>query len=304
MSRKNKEIYDVIIIGKGPAGLEAAIYTATAKLKTLVLGKKENSRLFKAGLISNYFGFPKGITGKELLERGIEQAKNCGAILKEEEVIDIFPEEDKFVVKTVNKEYLGKSILLATGVQNNLSGITKENNFIGKGISFCVACDGSYFKNKKVGVLGNGDFAAKEALELKEFTNDITLYSNGKKFKLSKEFQKKLKENNINFDKDKIKEFFGKEKLEGIVKENNQKVALDGMFIALGSPKASDFSYKLGLEIFNDYVVCDRNGKTNVSGIFAAGDVIGSNLQVSSAVGSASIAAFSIISYIRGKEKK
>ena len=302
---KNKDIYDVIILGTGPAGLQAAIYTARSKLKTLVLGNVENTRLLKAHLISNYFGFPEGVSGEDLLEKGIKQARSFKKIFMEEEVIDIVKKNDLFMAKTSKEEYQGRAVLLATGVKNSLSGALGENSFIGKGISFCVACDGSYFTKKKVAVLGEGGFAAKEALELLRYTKDVIIYSNGEEFNISEELKKKLDINNIRLKEGKVKEFFGMKKLQGIILENKEKVNLDGVFIAKGTPKASDFAYKLGVEIFNDYVKTDDRGKTNIEGIFAAGDVIGLNLQVSFAVGSGSVAALSIISFLarrKGKE--
>lgn len=298
-----KEKYDVIILGLGPAGLEASIYTSMANFKTLVLGKKENSRLSKAHLISNYFGFPKGISGKNLLEQGISQAENFGAVLEEEEAIDILKEEN-FIIKTSTKEYQTKTILLATGVKNTSSGIKDEEKFIGCGISFCVACDGIYFKNKKVGVLGEGDFAAKEALELLQYTKNVTIYSSGEDFNISGEYKKSLELNKIKLEKIEMKEFIGEGTLQGVLIQGNEKIDLDGMFIAKGTPKASDFAYKLGVDIINDYIKCDNKGRTNVDGIFAAGDVTGTNLQVSTAVGSGANAAFSIIEFLNKRKEE
>lgn len=303
MEKISKNMFDVIVFGSGPAGLETAIYTSAAKFKTLVLGKKENSRLFKAHLISNYFGFPKGISGKELLEKGINQAKKTGVSFLEEEAIDVFKEDNYFKIITAKGDYLSKSILLATGVKNSSSGILNEEKLIGRGISFCVACDGLYFQNKKIGVLGEGDFSAKEALELLKYTKDVTIYTNGKDFNARKDFQKEINKNKIKLDNNKIKEFFGEEKLGGIIFENKKKINLDGMFIAKGSPKASDFSYKLGIDIVNDYIKCDRQGKTNIEGVFSAGDVIGLTLQVSYAVGSGAMTAFSIMEFLNKGNK-
>ncbi len=299
---KEKNLYDVIILGTGPAGLQAAIYTSRAKLKTLVLGKKENSRLSRVPLISNYFGFEEGISGRDILERGIKQAEKSSALLKDEEAIEVTKNRHFFLVRTPKEEYLGRSILLATGAKDTSSGIKNEGNFLGLGISFCVACDGVYFANKRVGVLGEGDFAAKEALELLTYTNDVTLYSNGKNWNINEELKRELENSKVKFNKAKIKEFFGIEKLEGVITEDQTKTNFDGIFIAIGTPKASDFALKLGVKIFNNYIVVDDKGKTNKDGVFAAGDAIGSALQVGSAVGSAINAAFSIISYLNTKK--
>lgn len=300
----NKNLYDVIILGTGPAGLQAAIYIARANLGTLVLGNSENSRLKRAHLISNYFGFPEGVSGKDLLEKGIKQAKNLGAVLKEEDVLDLKKERNLFTVKTNKGIYQGKAILLATGVKSSSSGISGEEKLIGRGISFCVACDGSYFIDMKVAVIGEGDFAAQEALDLLRYTKDIVIYSNEDNFIISNRLRKELEINNISLNKMKVKEFLGEEKLEGLLLENGEKINLDGIFIAKGTPKASDFAYKLGVEIFNDYIKVNDKGKTNIDGIFAAGDVIGKNMQVSWAVGSGSQAAFSIITYLSQQGSK
>ncbi|PIR67802.1 NAD(P)/FAD-dependent oxidoreductase [bacterium CG_4_10_14_0_2_um_filter_33_32] len=300
----NQKIYDTIILGMGPAGLTAALYLARAGLKIIVLGKKENSRLYSAHMVTNYFGLPEGIDGRFLLEKGLAQAKDAGAELKEEESVDIRKQENNFLISTSNNNYLGKSILFATGVKNISSLIKSEDKFVGRGIAFCVACDGLYFKDKKVVVIGEGDFAAREALELLEYTKDVNIYSDGKDFSISEDIKKQLEVKNINLYKDKIKEFIGDSKLESLMKNDGEEVDIDGVFIAKGMPKSSDLAYKLGLDTFNNYIQSTNNGETNIKGVFVAGDATGIGLQIGTAVGSAINASFSVVSYLKNGEFK
>ncbi|MEM4260130.1 MAG: NAD(P)/FAD-dependent oxidoreductase [Candidatus Woesearchaeota archaeon] len=292
--------YDSIIIGCGPAGIQASIYLGRIGMKVAIIGKKDGSRLTWAHTIDNYFGFPDGIDGLFLLDKGIIQAKKFNVEIIEEEVISVFKEENNFKVISTNNELISTSIIFATGVSNQSSGILKEREYIGKGVAFCVMCDGVFFKDKKVFVIGEGDYAAKEALELLDYTKNIKLCLNGKDIKISEKFLKKLKNSNIHIIKEKIKEFFGNTKLEGAFLEDGSKLEFDGAFIAVGVSSTLSLTNNLGVMIKNNYIIVDDDFKTNVSGVFAAGDVTGSGMQVSTAVGSGAKAAISAINYIKG----
>jgi len=292
--------YDSIVVGCGPAGIQASIYLGRMGLNVAVVGKKDDSRLVWAHSIENYFGFPEGIDGALLLDKGISQAKKFNVEIIDEEVISIKNDKSKFRIISTSKELITNSAILTTGVSNQSSGILKEREFIGKGIAFCVMCDGIFFKNKKVIVIGEGDYAAKEALELLDYTKDINIYLNGKDSKITEKYLSELKSKNITIKKIKVKEFFGQAKLEGAILEDNSKVKFDGAFIAVGV--SSILSLATGLEVMikNNYIIVDSNFKTNVQGVFAAGDVTGSGMQVSTAVGSGAKAAMSAITYLKG----
>lgn len=298
----NNEIFDVIILGSGPAGLTGATYLSRSGFRVLVFGKKENSRLFLAHQVSNYFGFPEDIAGEDLLNRGITQAKKFGSNFIEKELVNLKKEDGLFkAMISDTEEYKAKAVLIATGAKNISSKIKGEEKFVGKGISFCVACDGSFFKEKNIAVIGEGDFAAEEALGLLNFTNNIVIYSNSKEFSIKESFIEKIKKHNISLSSLKIIEFFGSNTLEGIILENGEKIKIQGAFIAQGTPKSSDFANKLGISMSKEYITTDDSGKTNVDGIFAAGDACGFGLQIGTAVGSAINASFSIIKFLKGQ---
>ena len=161
---------DAIIIGKGPAGVSAAVYLKRAGLDVLIIGK-DLGALEKSHKIENYYGFENPISGRELLENGVKQAQNLGIEIITDEVIDLAKEKD-FIVKTTTQTYESKAVLLATGKSRIKVDINGFDEFKGKGISFCVVCDGFFYRNKKVALIGNGDYAAAELHELQNITKD------------------------------------------------------------------------------------------------------------------------------------
>ena len=282
---------DCIIIGKGPAGLSAGIYTSMANLKTLIIGK--DSPLQKSEKIQNYFGFEEIIDGQQLLHRGIKQAIATGCEVLNDMVISIDILDNSFnIVTAENGSFDTKSILLATGNNRNTVNINNLDKFEGKGISCCTTCDGFFFKNKKVGVIGSTDYTIYEANELLSFTTNITILTNGNELKSSSK-------NNNTIKNDKIVSFEGENRLEYIVYDNGEKEQFDGIFIAQDYPTASDFIKKLGLDSKNGSVTINDQFMTNIKGIFAAGDIVNDFKQISTAVGSGANSAKNIIKYCK-----
>lgn len=179
-------MYDVIIIGAGPAGISASLYTVRRNLKTLII-YKEKSALEKTNKIENYYGFENGINGKELYNIGIKQAQNIGANIIEDEVTNIQIEylkkdgnrEKIFKIKTLNEQFESKSVILATGNKKSKPNIKNIEEYEGKGISYCAICDGFFYRNKDVAVLGDGDYAISEAMDLQNVAKSITILTNG-----------------------------------------------------------------------------------------------------------------------------
>lgn len=293
-------IYDVIIVGKGPAGLSAALYTVRANLRTLVIGKN-NSELLKAHKIENYFGFTEAISGSELLRAGELQALRLGADIMEEEVLGVNQNEN-FEVITSENTYSGRTVLLATGQPQKKLRIDGLKELEGIGVSYCTTCDGFFYKNLKVGVLGNKDFAIHEAEELKPFTSNITIYTNGKELEYSGDYSK-LHERFRIVDKTILK-LEGKEYLEKIYFTDGTQENLDGLFIANDSASSVDFARKLGVLTEGASILVDKDQKTNVTGLFAAGDCTGGFKQVSTAVGQGAMAARRIIELVREKSSR
>lgn len=297
----------MIILGAGPAGLSAAVYMARANISTLVLGVPDGSRASWAHNIENYLGFPDGISGKEFKERSVTQAKKFGAVIVEEEVIaSNYSENGGFYVETSKENrFEADFLILALGLSVKPSGVKNEVEYIGKGVSYCSTCDGFFYKDRPVVVIGNKDLAAKEALDLVPFASKITVISHDKKFDMSENFLSKLKLNNADLVTGKVLEVVGDdEKVNGILLDNNEIIPADGVFFALGNMGSLDIARFLGLEINekSKTVVVDKSMRTNIPGIYAAGDCTGEPYQVSTAVGEGAIAALEIIHEIRNKK--
>ncbi|HHW48891.1 MAG TPA: NAD(P)/FAD-dependent oxidoreductase [Clostridiaceae bacterium] len=288
-------MFDAIIIGRGPAGLSASLYTARAKLKTLIIGKNE-SVLRKAGKIENYFGFSNPVSGEFLLNEGEKQAKRFGVQIIDDEVIAI-EKDDFFNVITSNGRYTGKAVLLATGQPQKKIKIENLTEFEGKGVSYCSTCDGFFYNNLKVGVLGFKDFAVHEAIELETYTDNITIYTNGRELELSEKYIEEAKRFKIN--KKTITKLGGSEFLQRIFFDDGTSEEIDGIFVAYESASSLDFARKLGILVDGNSVVVDRNQQTNLDGLFAAGDCTGGFKQVSTAVGQGTLAGRKMIEYIR-----
>lgn len=298
-------MYDVIIIGAGPAGISASLYTIRNNLKTLVI-YNESSALEKATKIENYYGFKNGISGEELYQAGIKQAKNLGIDVLDEEVTSIqldfnnridIKESDKtsnqytFKIKTLNKEYSSKAVILATGSKRTKPNIKNVEKFEGKGVSYCAICDGFFYKNKTVAVIGNGDYALSTAKELQNLTQSITIYTNGME-KPEHEIE------NIKINTNKIIEIEGQNKAEKIKFENGQEENVDGIFIAEGIAGSSDFAKELGARIQNQNIVVNENMETTVKGLFACGDCVGGLSQVVKTTYDGAKAGISASSYL------
>lgn len=270
-------MYDCIIIGKGPAGISGAIYISRSNLKVLVIGK-DDTALKKAHLIENYYGFENPITGEELFEIGIKQAEKQNIEIKNDEAIDIKWNDNFFTVITVNAEYEAKTILLATGKSRNSANINGLKEFEGRGISYCAICDGFFYKNKKIAVIGSGEYALHEAEILKNISDDVTIFTNGRELPQNRSIEV------TNYIEGKIDAIKGKEKASKIVLEDNTEYKVDGIFIAEGTASSVDFAKKLGIFLDNNNIKVDENMQTNIPGIYAAGDCTGGLLQISKAV--------------------
>ena len=284
-------MYDVIIIGKGPAGISASLYTSRASLSTLVIGK-DSSALEKADKIENYYGFENGITGKELLKSGIKQAEKLGSEVKNEEVLSIDYIENGFKIITNNSEYKAKAVIIATGVNRPKLKLEGIDAFEGKGVSYCAICDAFFFKNKDVAVLGNGNYALHEVNELLPVVKSVSILTNGKE-KIN------IRDSRVMVYDKPIKRLRGDTKLENIVFEDDTKLDVSAIFVAEGTASSVDFARKIGATIDNNIIVVDTEMKTNVLGLFAAGDCVGGLLQISKAVSDGAKAGISAINYIR-----
>lgn len=288
-------MYDVIIIGKGPAGLSAALYTVRSNMKTLIIGRND-SRLAKADKIDNYFGFAETVGGVQLLEDGERQVKRLGAEVVEDEVISI-EKEDFFSVTTASGSYSCKALLLATGQPHKTIRIENLVKFEGRGVSYCSTCDGFFYNNLKVGVLGHKDFAVHEALELLTFTKDITVYTNGRQLEISSKYDEEARRFKI--ETRSISKLDGVEFLQRIHFTDGTSEELEGIFVAYESASSVDFARKLGILVDGSAVVTDGKQQTNLEGLYAAGDCTSSFKQISVAVGQGAMAGKAMAEYVK-----
>ena len=288
--------YDSIIIGGGPAGISASLYLKRANKNVLVLYSGE-SNLEKAEKIENYYGFPEGISGKDLLENGRKQAQNLGIDLKEEVVTGIeFVDDKTCKVVTDVTSYETHSVVLATGNKKNRPNIKGLLELEGKGISYCAVCDGFFYRNKKVAILGNGKYALSEAKYLKNIANEVVVITNGEDSTFIEENVRE--DNNVSVINKKISSIEGNERIENIIFEDNEQLDLNGLFVALGEADASDFAKQLGIITKNNKIEVDEKMKTNINGIYAIGDATLGMNQVARAVYDGATAGFSIIEYL------
>lgn len=279
-------MYDVIIIGSGPAGLTAGIYTTRSNLKTLVIaGAKWGGQLQLTTLVENFPGFPQGIQGPELMSNMRKQAESFGA-----EIIETDFSEGKFVkspfkVTAGGKEYVGKAIIIATGADMKWLEVPGEKDKIGRGVSTCAPCDAPFFKNKNVMVVGGGDAAMEEAIVLTNFAASVTIVHRREKFRACSVMQEKAKKNpKIKFlFNSEITEILGEDKVTAVKIKNTKtkkisQMPIDGIFVAISrAPNSKVFQ---GIDVDSDgYIKVFGQTKTNIEGIFVAGDVHNKNYQ-------------------------
>lgn len=285
-------MYDLIVIGKGPAGLTAAIYAVRAGLSVLVIGRDAGS-LEKAEKIENYFGFAEPVSGGQLLAQGTAQASRLGVEIITEEVTGI-AWLDNFAVHTNRAEYTASSIVLATGLPRRKATVRGLTDYEGRGVSYCATCDGFFYRGKTVAVIGNGDFAFKEASELKPFARQIFLLTNGRPY------EGQHQDAQIQVDLRKISGVVGDEvKIHGLAFADEVTLALDGVFVAEGTASALDLALKLGLDNDGQTITVSPNQETNLPGIYAAGDCTGGQLQIAVAVGEGAKAGIAATNYVR-----
>lgn len=302
---------EVIIIGSGPAGLTAAIYTARANLKPLVFeGLKAGGQLMITTEVENYPGFSEGINGPELIEELRGQAERFGAELEAEDVTKVELSGDKKIIWVEDDAYEAETVIVATGATANLLGLENESRLMGRGVSACATCDGFFFKDKVIAVVGGGDSAMEEATFLTRFASKVYLIHRRDQFRASKIMVQKAEENpKIEFIMDTVPEdILGEEKVTGLKLKNKKTgeisvLDVSGVFMAIGHTPSTEL-FK-GILNINEkgYIITSENKSqltaTNIPGVFACGDVQDSNYrQAITAAGSGCMAALDAERYL------
>lgn len=273
-------MYDVIIIGSGPAGLTAAIYATRANLKTLVIaGEQWGGQPMLTTEVDNFPGFPEGIQGPDLMANIRKQAERFGAEIRNVNYTNGDLLKSPFKLTAGGEVLEAKTVIIATGARPKYLGIPGEKEKLGRGVSICAICDGGFFKNKKVSVIGGGDVAMEEAIELAEFASEVTIIHRKDEFRASKVMQEKA------FKNPKIKtimlteiiEVLGENKVTGLKIKNTktgkvEEITVDGMFLAVGYEPCSEVFKEIERDE-RGYIISD-GVKTKIDGLFVAGDVM------------------------------
>lgn len=281
---------NVIIIGSGPAGVSSSLYTVRSGIDTTIISKGIGA-LYKADKIENYYGFSKPIKGEDLHNNAIDGAKRLGVKFINEEVVGL-GFEDKYIVKTNINEYRADGVIIATGSTRKAPEIEGINEFEGKGISYCAVCDAFFYRGKNVAVIGNGEYALNEAKELSAVANNVVILTNGEKLIT------KIPDNFSVIDK-KIKLISGSTRVNSVIFDDATELEIDGVFIAIGVAGSVDLAKKIGAITQKNKIVVDENMKTNLNGLYAAGDCTGGILQISKAVYEGAKAGIEIIKYLK-----
>ncbi|MFA4135906.1 MULTISPECIES: thioredoxin-disulfide reductase [unclassified Brevibacillus] len=308
----DQKVYDVIIAGAGPAGMTAAVYTSRANMSTLMLERGiPGGQMANTEDIENYPGFTS-ILGPDLSTKMFEHAQQFGAEYAYGEIKEIRDEEPYKRVITGDKEYLTKSVIVATGAEHRLLGVQGEKELSGRGVSYCAVCDGAFFRNKELVVVGGGDSAVEEAVFLTRFASKVTIVHRRDQFRAQKILQKRA------FDNEKIeviwdtelKEIRGEGKVQAVLLQNTKtgkqrEYPADGVFIYVGMDPLTASVRPLGITNDAGYVLTDEKMNTKVKGVFAAGDVREKMLrQVVTATGDGSIAAQSAQHFVEELNEK
>ncbi|UCE05049.1 MAG: thioredoxin-disulfide reductase [bacterium] len=273
----------VVILGTGPAGLTAAIYAARAELAPTVLkGDQPGGQVTITDILENYPGFPNGISGYEMYQAFENQAVRFGAQIVADTAVEVNFKNQPLKVKCREKIYETKTVIIATGSDPRKLNVPGEKEYIGKGVSYCATCDGFFFKDKKVVVVGGGDSAVEEGLFLTRFASSVTIIHRRDRLRANPHLQNRAKTNEkIAFSWDSVvTEVLGSQqsgvtrvRLKNVKTEQENILATDGVFVFIGHiPNTQIFKDQIDLDE-REVIITDRRQRTNVAGVFAAGDV-------------------------------
>lgn len=295
--------YDVVILGTGPAGLQAAIHAARKKVSVLVLGKENKSSLFNAHVENFCCLF--SVTGADMIGNGRKQAASFGAQFSDEDVLGISPREEGVAIETESGLTIeARSLIIATGTQRNRLGAKGEKALIGRGVSYCVDCDGHFYKGQTVAVVGGESAAVDGALTLAEIAAEVHLICD--RLAVSDALQAKLDASRIKVHTArKVKAIRGEQEVEGLELDDGGVIAVSGVFIEQGAKGLLQLATTLGIQLDDEmrYIRTDKQQATNMAGIFAAGDVCGPPWQVAKAVGEGCVAGINAADHARKAKK-
>lgn len=296
--------YDVTILGLGPAGLQAAVHAARRKASVLLLGNIQKSSLFTAH-IENYFSL-FNISGEEMLMRGLEQVRRFGAHIREENVLAIAPEGARYRLRTEGGTLVDAwSMVLATGSQRHQLGVPGEKEFLGKGVSYCVDCDGLFFRGMDVCVAGGESAAVDGALTLVKTARTVHLVCD--RLAVAESLRKDLLSSPVIVHEGQaIQSIYGREAVEGIRLGNGDKLPVAGVFVELGAKGVLELALNLGIQLDDEmkYIQTNKQQETSAAGIFAAGDICGMPWQMAKAVGEGCVAGIGAAQWAKKQRRR
>ena len=294
-------VYDVVIIGAGPAGIQAAIHAARKKSRVLLLGRIERSSLYSAH-VENYACVQGVKSGQELLEAGIDQVRRFGAELMEDDVLKIHQQEAFFVLNLEGGVTItSRTVIFATGTARKKLKVPGEKELAGRGVSYCVDCDANFYRKATVAVIGNASAAIDGALTLTGYASKVYLVS--QELVASADLLEKLRNSVVeHLSGSWIKAIQGEKAVQSILLENGNEVAVDGVFIELGAKGAMELALEIGVQLDMDtmtHIETNKLAETNVPGVYAAGDITGLPYQMAKAVGEGCVAGMEAANYAR-----
>lgn len=297
------EYHDVVIVGGGPAGLAAAVYSSRSGVSTLIIeGAMLGGRALYAKEIDNYPGFPEGISGNELVMRLVRHAERFGTVIKVgQSVMEMELCGKTKVIKTPTEEFRSKAVIIATGLSQKKLGVPGEEKLVGRGVSYCATCDGFFFRGKKVAVVGSDEDALYDLKYLSSLTKNLLWIPNTPVDDEKRENVEKLGAEILD---GRVVEVLGENRLTGVkIKFEGREeriVNLDGLFLALGFTPISDLAKSAGLKITKEgYIIVNENMETNFNGVYAAGDCTGRSHQIIVAVGQGATAGINASDYAK-----
>ncbi len=294
------QLYDVVIIGAGPAGIQAAIHASRKKTSVLVLGRLENSALHGAH-VENY-AFVAGVTpGADLLVTGLLQVQSFGAEWLPEDVLKMSQEGDLFHLELESgKTIMGRTVILSMGVAKKKLSVPGEKDLAGRGVSYCVDCDANFYRGATVAVTGDRSAAVDGALTLLDYAAKVYLVA--EEIHVSKELLERIKASKVEWIKGSVKRIEGDRTVTSLQLTDGTVLAVEGIFIELGSKGALELAAQIGVQLDTEsfkYIQVNRQQETNISGIYAAGDIVGPPYQMAKAVGEGCVAGMEAATYAR-----
>ena len=303
--KKDKTMHDVFIVGKGPAGISASLYTIRAGLTTVVTGKDAGA-LGKAKEIENYYGFAESISGPDLFNNGIEGARRLGVQILDEEVFKI-SYNDTFTITTDKGVHQAKAVILAAGTSRKAPPIKGLKEHEGMGVSYCAVCDAFFYRGLTTAVIGAGRYAVSEALHLLPTSGQVIILTDGRDLDADavdmiaglSDSSDSGHSSKLKIDTRKITEIAGQPVVDSILFTEGKALPVDGVFVAVGTASSADLARKLGVAGPDGKLILNEDMSTFIPGFYAAGDCTGGMLQISKAVYEGALAGTSVVKYIR-----